>query len=175
MPEIDQPGIYVWGDPQDRWHITVASDPEWANSRQFRVSLETDGVFEDVARTPPGGSYVAERVIKETGQVKAVVWKGSTRDGRMELVFNLTGSILDLELYLDLNGDGRMDHEESINHIFLGKKKVHPPASHFSIGSPQGIKILRPSQNFRIGSCKEAGGRWVCQWITTIQDLESGT
>jgi len=175
MPVIDKPGIYVWGDLQGRWHITVASDPEWASPRQFRVSLETDGVFADVARTPPEGSYVAKRVVKRTGEVKAVVWKGSIQDGRMELVFSLVGSILDLELYLDLNGDGRMDREESRNCIFLGKKKVHPPDNHFSIGSPQGIRILRPSQNFRIGACKEAGGRWVCQWITTIQDLESGT
>jgi PKD repeat protein len=88
MPVIDKPGIYVWGDPDQHWHITVAGDPSWPGPRKFQVILESQGAFQNREVT---GSAPAP-TITTSGGVTKLTWEGTVGAGWVDLRFDLCGS-----------------------------------------------------------------------------------
>jgi PKD repeat protein len=172
MPVIDRPGIYVWGDPEYRWHVTVAGSAAWPSARPFRVVLSSHGTFTDVAVTPgtaPAPTISADR--------RSIRWEGTIGAGWVDLRFRLTGSgswILHLELYLDLDGDGDpvpRTAAEARSMVFLRAKKVNPPHNPMLFLIPEGeIGAVLPVHNFRIAQ----GTLFVHFVTTTIEALEGG-
>ncbi|MEN3009634.1 MAG: PKD domain-containing protein, partial [Candidatus Bipolaricaulaceae bacterium] len=170
MPVLDKPGIYVWGDPQYRWHITVVGDPAWTAPRPFRVELATLGAFTRVAVTP--ASAPAPSL---SDRDRTLIWEGAIQSGWVDLRFELTGSgswILQLALYLDLDGDGDprpRSPEEARTLVFLRAKKVHPPYNPMLFLIPVGeIGPVVPTHNFRIAQ----GTLGLHVVTTTILELE---
>ncbi|MBC7093129.1 PKD domain-containing protein, partial [Candidatus Bipolaricaulota bacterium] len=147
MPTIDRPGIYVWGDPDDHWHITVAGDPSWPSPKRFQVSLTTTsrGQFRDFRMTPAGTTPSA-------GQ--QVTWEGTVWAGWVDLRFTLTGATsMSLSLYLDTDGDGvpkPARPEDAVRLVFLRACKTNPPGVPFGISVPVNLGALRPSHNFSV-------------------------
>lgn len=144
MPVIDRPGIYVWGDSQDHWHITVVGDPAWSTPHPFLVVLESRaGTFANIAVMPSGPTPSA-------GQT--VTWRGSVQAGRADLQFDHIGdTLMQLTLYLDLDGDGNPTPRgmaEAKGMVFIRWCKTHPPRNPFVISAPRGATQVLPSQNF---------------------------
>ncbi|MEM0314321.1 MAG: PKD domain-containing protein, partial [Candidatus Bathyarchaeia archaeon] len=85
MPTIDRPGIYVWGDPNDHWHVTVVADVTWASSRKFQVVLETRGTFIDLVPFPE--QYVP--TVTVAADVRKLTWEGVIGSGWIDLAFSI--------------------------------------------------------------------------------------
>jgi PKD repeat protein/subtilisin family serine protease len=172
MPVIDKPGIYVWGDPDQHWHITVAGDPSWPGPRKFQVILESQGTFQNREIT---GSAPAP-TITTSGGVTKLSWEGTVGAGWVDLRFDLTGAThMQLTLYLDLDGDGvpkPAREQDRPKLVFLRTCKVNPPYNPFSILAPRGATLPLPNQNFRVGYC--VGGTYPnCTYVTwDIEHLE---
>jgi PKD repeat protein/subtilisin family serine protease len=172
MPVIDKPGIYVWGDPDQHWHITVAGDPSWPGPRKFQVILESQGTFQNREIT---GSAPAP-TITTSGGVTKLSWEGTVGAGWVDLRFDLTGAThMQLTLYLDLDGDGvpkPAREQDRPKLVFLRTCKVNPPYNPFSILAPRGATVPLPNQNFRVGYC--VGGTYPnCTYVTwDIEHLE---
>jgi len=172
MPVIDRPGIYVWGDPDQHWHITVAGDPSWPGPRKFQVILESPGAFQNREIT---GSAPAP-TITTSGGVTKLSWEGTVGAGWVDLRFDLTGAThMQLTLYLDLDGDGvpkPAREQDRPKLVFLRTCKVNPPYNPFSILAPRGATLPLPNQNFRVGYC--VGGTYPnCTYVTwDIEHLE---
>jgi len=172
MPVIDKPGIYVWGDPDQHWHITVAGDPSWPNPRKFQVILESQGAFQNREIT---GSAPAP-TITTSGGVTKLTWEGTVGAGWVDLRFDLVGAThMQLTLYLDLDGDGvpkPAREQDRPKLVFLRTCKVNPPYNPFSILAPRGATVPLPNQNFRVGYC--VGGTYPnCTYVTwDIEHLE---
>ena len=153
MPTIDRPGIYVWGDPENRWHVTVAGDAGWTSPRPFEVTLETRGTFANRVFTPAGPSPA----ITASGGITKLVWTGTIGSGWADLAFDLTGATsMQLTLYLDTDGDGvakPASRPQSI--VYLRSCKVNPPggANPLIVSARPGASALLPSANFRVGFC----------------------
>lgn len=169
MPVIDKPGIYVWGDPQYRWHVTVAGSATWTSPRPFRVELGTLGQFTGVTVTPSSGPAP---VLSNNN--RNLVWEGTIGAGWVDLQFGLTdaGWILELKLYIDLDGDGDPTPRtaaEARSMVFLRSKKVHPPHNPMLFLKPEeAIGAVLPVHNFRI-----AQGTLTFHVVTgRIEDLE---
>jgi PKD repeat protein/subtilisin family serine protease len=172
MPVIDKPGIYVWGDPDQHWHITVAGDPSWPGPRKFQVILESPGAFQNREIT---GSAPAP-TITTSGGVTKLTWEGTVGAGWVDLRFDLAGAThMQLTLYLDLDGDGvpkPAREQDRPKLVFLRTCKVNPPYNPFSILAPRGATVPLPNQNFRVGYC--VGGTYPnCTYVTwDIEHLE---
>ena len=153
MPTIDRPGIYVWGDPENRWHVTVAGDASWTSPRPFEVTLETRGTFANRVFTPAGPSPA----ITTSGGITKLVWTGTIGSGWADLAFDLTGATsMQLTLYLDTDGDGVAKPASLPNRIvYLRSCKVNPPggANPLILSARPGASALLPSANFRVGFC----------------------
>ncbi|MBC7316451.1 MAG: PKD domain-containing protein, partial [Chloroflexi bacterium] len=125
MPTIDKPGIYVWGDPENKWHVTVAGDASWAAPRPFEITLETRGAFSNRVFTPAGPTPT----VTTSAGITRLVWTGTIASGWADLAFDLTGATaMNLILYLDTDGDGVAKPASGANLIvFLRQCKVNPP------------------------------------------------
>ncbi|HEC63045.1 MAG TPA: PKD domain-containing protein, partial [Candidatus Acetothermia bacterium] len=95
MPEIDQPGVYVWGD-NVYWHVTVVGDPAWPSAKTFRVALSgRGGRFRELKVTPEGGPSPA----LGSGS-RSFTWEGTIGTGWVDLQFRATMVYVLLEFYL---------------------------------------------------------------------------
>ncbi|QAA77296.1 MAG: hypothetical protein BIP78_1530 [Candidatus Bipolaricaulis sibiricus] len=169
MPTIDKPGIYVWGDPENKWHVTVAGDPSWAAPRPFQVILETPGTFANRVLTP--GTTPAPTITTSGGLTK-LTWEGSIGSGWFDLAFDLSGAnSMQLTLYLDTDGDGvarPATHAARIGLVYLRTCKTNPPNNPFVLLRGSAPALL-PSANFQVGYC--SGGTYPT--CTTIRwDIE---
>ncbi|MGC9530335.1 MAG: PKD domain-containing protein [Candidatus Bipolaricaulaceae bacterium] len=173
MPAIDQPGIYVWGDPDDHWHITVAGSASWSSPRKFQVRVETPwpGTIAGLSRTPgsaPGPSVSSDK--------RTVVWEGTVGAGWVDLRFDVSRrNYLYLALYLDTDGDGNVrppsaDAARSL--VYLRQYKVNPPLNPFVVAAPSSEDVVLPSQNFGVGKRLTGGTNWRISIRTNIQSLE---
>ncbi len=148
MPTLDEPGIYVWGDAQDHWHITVASAGAWSGTRKFQVKIEATGRINVVS--------VSSGAPRPRVSGTTLTWEGSVGSGWHDLSFDLQGTLMQLTLYLDTDGDGVVKPPSRIAKkivYIVHKCKSHPPGNPFVIGAPRGMSVVLPSQNFRIGIC----------------------
>jgi len=152
MPAIDKPGIYVWGDPEDHWHVTVAGDPSWTSPRPFQVTLAGAGAFQNRVLTP--GSAPTP-TISTSGGTTTLTWQGTVGADWIDLQFDLTGvTRMTVTLYIDSDGDGvaKPARDPSTwNTIFLRSCKVYPPCNPFILTAPTGATALLPSMDFRVG------------------------
>ncbi|MBC7170107.1 PKD domain-containing protein, partial [Candidatus Bipolaricaulota bacterium] len=145
MPTIDKPGIYVWGDPDDHWHVTVAGDPSWPAPRKFQVVLTTAtrGQFRNFVLTPAGSPPAP-------GQ--QVTWEGTVGAGWVDLRFDLSGATtIVVKAYLDTDGDGvpaPARVEDAARLVFLRSCKVNPPGVPVTLSVVANLGKLVPSQNF---------------------------
>jgi PKD repeat protein len=166
MPVIDQPGIYVWGDPQDHWHITVAGDPSWSSPHPFYILLESVGTLTGVNTSPAGAP--SPQVTSGT-----LTWEGTIGSGWVDLRFDLQqGRYMRMTLYLDLDGDGNPEprsDDQAREMVFFRQCKVHPRHNPVILGAPSRTSTLLPSQNFKMGTGPRAT---MVVWITSIEELE---
>ena len=169
MPVIDQPGIYVWGDPQNHWHITVAGDPSWTSPRKFQVILESQGVFANLVRTPAGPTPSAG---------SRVTWEGTVGSGWVDLMFDLDGATLTkLWLYLDTDGDGVPKPRRAADAktmVFLRTCKTNPPGNPFALYAPRGATALLPHMNFLISVVRDDGSISPVHWEIEYRDEQAG-
>jgi len=149
MPELDKAGIYVWGDPQDHWHITVYAPPEWTSARKFEVTIEATARLNLLSVSSGAPSPMASAT--------QISWNGSVSPGTWhDLSFDIQGTYMQLTLYLDTDGDGvarptrRADRKRI---VYVRSCKLNPPSNPFVIIAPRGMDVLLPSQNFYIGYC----------------------
>ncbi|MBC7099705.1 PKD domain-containing protein, partial [Candidatus Bipolaricaulota bacterium] len=153
MPVIDRPGIYVWGDPDEHWHITVVGDPSWPSPRKFEVLLETPGTFSNRVVTGAAPSPT----ITTGGGLTKLSWNGTIGGGWVDLRFDLTGAThMQLALYLDLDGDGVAKPAKIADAkamVYLRTCKTNPPYNPFVIIAQRGVTALLPSANFQVGYC----------------------
>jgi len=170
MPAIDRPGIYVWGDAQGRWHVTVAGSAAWASARPFRVSVSTNGTFTALETTP--ATAPAPTLSNNN---RNLLWQGTIQSGWVDLRFAPTGSgswLMLFELYIDLDGDGDprpRTGAEARAMVFLRAKKVSPPYNPFLVLTPVGeFGAVQPGHDFRIAR----GDLFVHVVTTTIRELE---
>jgi len=172
MPELDKPGIYVWGDAQDHWHITVYASPDWSNSRKFEVTVEATGKLNllSVSSGAPQPSSAATKII----------WKGAVPPGTWyDICFDVQGTYMQLALYLDTDGDGipmpkrRVDRKKI---VYIRRCKTNPPNNPFVVIAPRGMSVVLPSQNFYIGYC--ISGTFprctVVKWLIEEREAEAG-
>jgi hypothetical protein len=176
MPTIDKPGIYVWGDPDQHWHITVAGDPSWPSPRKFQVILESEGTFTN--RVVTGVAPVP--VVTTGGGLTRLLWEGAISSGWVDLRFDLAGSIaMQLTLYLDTDGDGVARPTAEADRpkiVFLRSCRVNPPANPFIL-RPQRRDLeageLLPGMDFLVGYCRYGTFPSTCYEVgTRISDLE---
>jgi PKD repeat protein/subtilisin family serine protease len=174
MPVIDKPGIYVWGDPDQHWHITVAGDPSWPSPRKFQVILESQGAFQNREVT---GSAPAP-TITTSGGVTKLTWEGTVGAGWVDLRFDLVGAtLMKLWLYLDTDGDGvpkpkRM--ADAMAMVYLRTCKTNPPGNPFAIFAERGATALLPLMNFRISVVYEDGSVSPVSWSIEYREREAG-
>ena len=176
MPTIDQAGIYVWGDPDAHWHITVAGDPSWPSARKFYVLLESQGTFTNRQVT---GSAPAPTVTTAGGLTK-LLWEGTVGAGWVDLAFDLSGAThMQLTLYLDLDGDGvpkpaKIADAKAM--VYLRTCKTHPPYNPFVLLAPRGSTALLPFANFQVGYC--SGGTYptctMIRWDIESRERDAG-
>lgn len=173
MPTIDKPGIYVWGDPDAHWHITVAGDPSWTSPRKFQVTLESTGMFTNREVTGPAPSPS----VSTSGGVTRLVWEGTVGQGWVDLRFDLTGAtLMKLWLYLDTDGDGVVKPPASIAKqiVFLRACKTNPPGNPFAVYAERGATALLPHMNFRISVVYEDGRVSPVSWSIEYWEKEAG-
>jgi hypothetical protein len=165
MPVIDKPGIYVWGDPENRWNITVAGSSIWATPHKFLVTVGTNGKVEDVAVFPP------QAPPPQVFLGQSFNWTGTIQGGWVNVRFRTYDvQVMQLTLFLDLDGDGVLQpatKEEARSIVFLLSYKVNPRDNPFIMAAPEGADNLLPNQNFRLGT----GTLGIHVLTYTIQDL----
>ena len=172
MPKLDKPGIYVWGDPQDHWHITVYASPDWPNARKFQVQIKATARLQllSVSSGAPRASAAATQIA----------WSGTIPPGTWyDLSFDIHGTYMELTLYLDTDGDGipqprrRADRKKI---VYIRRCKTNPPMNPFVIIAPRGMDVVLPSQNFYIGYC--ISGTFprcaVVKWLIESREEEAG-
>ncbi|MCI2425401.1 PKD domain-containing protein, partial [Candidatus Acetothermia bacterium] len=164
------PGFFVWGT--DRWNITINAGTGWTIPRRYRIEVQTDGTFHDVARTLPPGVAPVGIVPAPIDGGKRLIFEGDLITGLLTYSFTVPNSeTIWMRLQLDIDGDGRLD--ESSRFIYLGPRMVRPPHTPFVVGLPDGHPgPLVPTLNFRIGTAitYTAVMRFII-WITTIHAL----
>jgi hypothetical protein len=174
MPVIDKPGIYVWGDPDQHWHITVAGDPSWPSPRKFQVILESQGAFQNREIT---GSAPAP-TITTSGGVTKLTWEGTVGAGWVDLRFDLNGTSMQFTLYLDLDGDGipkpaRAQDAKAM--VYMMTCRYRPPGNPFILFVRDGGPLL-PSSNFYLAVC--SGGAYptctMIRWTRDYWEREAG-
>lgn len=174
MPVIDRPGIYVWGDPNQHWHITVAGDPSWPTPRKFQVILESQGTFANRAVT---GAAPAP-TLSVSGGVTKLSWEGTVGADWVDLQFDLVGAtLMKLWLYLDTDGDGvpkpkRVADAKAM--VYLRTCKTNPPGNPFAVYAERGATALLPLANFRISVVYEDGSVSPVSWSIEHREEEAG-
>jgi len=177
MPELDKPGIYVWGDPEDNWHITVAGSGKWGGRRVFKVLVETNlGTIHLITCTH---CLVQPRMERSNHVLN---WQGEIGGGWQDVCFSFKGpTAARFTLYLDMDGDGDptprgpADSQAAVGFVFLRGSKVNPLRNPFLIGLEYGKMELKPSDNFYLGytRVKDIVGVIIgVKWETTIEELE---
>jgi len=165
-----RPGIYVWGD--QRWHITVNSDPSWTVPHPYKIVVSAVSV-EDLEQAVEGG---AESLASFPPRLESIgyrrTFEGEITTGAIDFSFaTATSPTLLLSLKLDIDGDGRL--EESASFIYLGDRMVNPTSQLIPliIGPPAGASLpLVPSMNYRFGRKAHPPLQEIF-WITTIGAL----
>jgi len=173
MPTIDKPGIYVWGDPDQHWHITVAGDPSWPSPRKFQVILESQGAFTNRVVTGPAPAPT----VTTSGGLARLTWEGTVGAGWVDLQFDLTGAtLMKLWLYLDTDGDGVVKPPPAIAKtiVFLRTCKTNPPGNPFAIFAERGATALLPHMNFRVSVVYEDGSVSPVSWSIEYREKEAG-
>jgi len=189
MPEIDQPGIYVWGT--DKWYVTVAGSPSWTSEHAFRLEVRTDGAFADLVSdpgisspggpvvppstnesSPQGGIQIGPSPVPPAADENSHTFTGSITTSQKNLSFRIpNGSWIYFDLQLDIDGDGELDRAASF--VYLRQSKVNPPFTPFVVGLPErGRGPLTPNLNFRLGMLFAAGPRRAILFRTDIETLE---
>jgi len=168
MPVIDKPGIYVWGDPENRWNITVVGSPSWTSPRPFEVTLSSLGGTFSAIQVTPSDAPSPRLFNREHG----LEWIGFIQSGWINLRFETSSWVMEVHLYLDLDGDGvakPATQAEAVAGIFLRSKKVHPPLHPFILMAPgrSGDRLL-PNSNFLLAR----GPLSAPVVVSTIADLE---
>ncbi len=167
MPTLDKPGIYVWGDAQNRWHVTVAGSSSWGSARPFYVLLNSVGSFRDVTVTPSGSPDPTLQFND-----KRLTWQGSVGADWVDLSFTLErGRVMQLTLYLDTDGDGEPKPATSAQAaamVYLRDKKVSPRSNPLVFAAPDGARTLLPNANFHLAT----GSTAVHVIYGTIEELE---
>ncbi|MGY4706460.1 PKD domain-containing protein [Candidatus Bipolaricaulota sp. J31] len=169
MPVLDKAGIYVWGDPQDHWHITVYAPPEWTGSRKFKIIVKARRQLERIS--------VSANAPQPIASATRIRWEGQIRPGEwMDLTFDASNAfILQLNLLLDTDGDGSLQTSpvKARSFVYVGPCKITPPRNPFVIAPAYGQLQLKPSNNFRIGYCVKGEFPEECQLVLwKIRDLE---
>jgi len=145
MPELDKPGIYVWGDPQDHWHITVVGSPDWVKPHAFRIELRTDGKLKRIVQTSrPGTVSIGKAEWRK-------LFEHTVKSNVISYIIQAVNSTsLYMSFEFDIDGDGILEQE--IEFVYLRALKVNPPINPFVVALPSGYRgPLVPSLNFRIG------------------------
>lgn len=173
MPVLDRPGIYVWGDPDAHWHITVAGDPSWTTPRKFEITLESKGTFANRVTT---GAAPAPSVTT-SGGVTRLRWEGTIGGGWVDLRFDLVGAtLMKLWLYLDTDGDGvaKLPTNLAKHLVFLRTCKTIPPGNPFAIYAQFGATALLPHMDFVISEVYEDGAVSPIHWRIEYWEQISG-
>ncbi|MBC7097501.1 S8 family serine peptidase [Candidatus Bipolaricaulota bacterium] len=171
MPEIDQPGIYVWGDSENHWHITVVGSALWSGPRAFRVVLESQGTFQNRVITPAG----APQPNVSGGRL---TWEGTVGPGWVDLAFDLAGAtLMKLWLYLDTDGDGvpmpkRVADAKAM--VFLRHCKTNPPGNPFAVYASHGATALLPGMDFLISVVRDDGTVSPVHWRIGYWEEKAG-
>ena len=170
MPTIDQPGIYVWGDPQDHWHITVAGSSAWSSPRKFQVVLESQGAFQNRVVTPGGP--------QPSVSGGRLTWEGTVGVGWVDLRFDLVGAtLMKLWLYLDIEGDGVAKPKRAADAkamVFLRSCKTNPPGNPLAIYAPRGATALLPHMDFLISVVRSDGSVSPVHWRIEYWEAQAG-
>ncbi len=167
MPELDKPGIYVWGDPDNNWHITVYASPSWSNARKFQVKVYATAKLKLIS--------VSSDAPKPRHYQNEINWNGSIPPGKwFDMAFTITEpGAMQLELLLDTDGDGKLKTTpaRAKKIVYLSQCKTNPPKNPFVIIPAFGKLTLSPNDNFRVGYCVD-GTFPRCRWTTwSIRDL----
>jgi PKD repeat protein len=164
------PGIFVWGT--NTWHITVNPGPSWTVPRAYRLELETDGTFQDVARST-GGSVVPLGLVPtpiDDGQ--SLLFEGTVHASAVDYRFSAPGAEkIRMSLQLDIDGDGDLDQSSSF--VYLRYFMVRPLWNPLVVGLPEGAAALTPSVDFLVGYYFEFLGGHVHVFTTSISQLEA--
>jgi PKD repeat protein len=166
MPTIDRPGIYVWGDPENHWHLTVAGDPSWTAPRKFQVVLTTAtrGQFRNFVVTPAASAPAPGQQVR---------WEGTVGAGWIDLRFDLSGATtITMSTYLDSDGDGVLvpaRAEDAARLVFLRSCKVNPPGVPFILSVVANLGKLVPSQNFLVGFVRVRPDDVVQEYIEELE------
>ncbi|GAB4306658.1 MAG: hypothetical protein Kow0097_06360 [Candidatus Bipolaricaulota bacterium] len=175
MPVIDKPGIYVWGDPENHWHVTVAGDPGWSSARKFYVLVETPATFTNRVVTGPAPAPA----VSAAGGLTKLLWEGTVGSGWVDLSFDAPGATsMQLTLYLDVDGDGVAEPKtipEKKGIVFLRACKTNPPQNPFVLLKGRAAALL-PSANFQVGYC--SGGTYptctMIRWDIESRERDAG-
>ncbi|MBC7170222.1 PKD domain-containing protein [Candidatus Bipolaricaulota bacterium] len=166
MPVIDKPGIYVWGDPENHWHVTVAGDGSWTAPRKFQVVLTTAtrGQFRNFVVTPAASAPAPGQQVR---------WEGTVGAGWIDLRFDLSGATtITMSTYLDIDGDGVLvpaRAEDAARLVFLRSCKVNPPGVPFILSVVANLGKLVPSQNFLVGFVRVRPDDVVQEYIEELE------
>ncbi len=170
-PMGGNPGIFVWGN--DTWHVTANAGSSWTTNHSYRLELLTDGNFQNVNQSTSGGVAPLGIVPTPTEGGRTLLFEGSLQSGSVDYTFSVSNAkSIWMSLKLDTDGDG--DLEEGSSFVYLRHTMVHPPATPFVVGLPEGSSgPLVPSMNFRIGRALQytSAVRFV-MWLTDIATLE---
>ncbi|MDY0392376.1 MAG: PKD domain-containing protein [Candidatus Bipolaricaulis sp.] len=166
MPTIDKPGIYVWGDPENHWHVTIAGDASWTAPRKFQVVLTTAtrGQFRNFVVTPAASAPAPGQQVR---------WEGTVGAGWIDLRFDLSGATtITMSVYLDTDGDGVLvpaRAEDAARLVFLRSCKVNPPGVPFFLSVVANLGKLVPSQNFLVGFVRVRPDDVVQEYIEELE------
>jgi hypothetical protein len=164
MPKTDLVGIYVWGDLEAHWHITVAGDKHWSAPRKFYVLLRTPGAFTNLQTT---GSAPTP-IVSTEGGLTVLLWEGEVAGEWIDLRFDVENALsMELTLYLDTDGDGKVkpkDRPSAMKIVYLRKCRAPAPDNPFVILAELGESTLRPDTNFRVATCIGGGTYPTCRY-----------
>ena len=131
----------------------------WSGTRKFYVEIESTSRISVVS--------VSSGAPSPRVSGTALTWEGSVGPGWHDLSFDLEGTLMQLTLYLDTDGDGvaRPPSRIAKEIVYIVHKcKTHPPGNPFVIGASRGMSVVLPSQNFRIGVCMGTFPRGTYVW-----------
>jgi len=151
MPDIDRPGIYVWGDARNRWNITVVGSADWDQPRPFEVILRSRGSFQQLNLSPSGAPRP-----DVSNRDRDLDWTGTVHAGWVNLRFTTSSGawLMRMDLRLDIDGDGTPEAEPGFVYLRDQKVKgesapqpVHPAGTRRSQCLTPGSKLAHGHRN----------------------------